>query len=527
VIGFTSSRPRGATWTLLTQLDDLNSVVWTQVALSLSSAAGKTLRLRFFFDTIDPVLNRFEGWYVDDVNVEAILPDPTNHPPVLTPIGNKTIPEGQPLSFTTSATDPDGDPLTYAASGLPAGAVFNPATQAFSWTPGFDQAGSYPVTFTVSDGTLTAAETVTMTVTDVPRPDLTLIALSTTATVVRPGKGVVVANTVKNQGTLAAGSHTVSFVLSTDPAVGGTDDVSVTGTRTITSLAIGASSAANTTVTLPGSTPLGTYYVCAVVDAANTVAEETETNNSRCTATTLQVTQPDLLVTAVSSQASAVTGGSLAIDTTVTNPSPVASPSFHLGLYLSTDATITTSDLRIGYRSVSLAANASSTATTTVTIPPTLAPGTYTLGAIADYSSRQLETSEVNNALAGTAVTITPGADLVVTALSGPATAAKGSTITITNTVTNQGTGSAGGFYVNLYLSTDATITTADRRLVSRWVGSLAVGASSPASTPVVLPTTLPSGAYFLGAIADPTSRAQEQSETNNALVGNPLTIGP
>ena len=86
-----------------------------------------------------------------------------NQPPVLAPIGNKTIGEGQLLSFTISATDSDGDPLTYSASNLPLGATFDPATRTFSWTPGYEQAGTYAnVHFEVSDGKLTDSEDISI-----------------------------------------------------------------------------------------------------------------------------------------------------------------------------------------------------------------------------------------------------------------------------------------------------------------------------------------------------------------------------
>ena len=90
------------------------------------------------------------------------LPDA---PPVLNPIGNKEVKEGEKLEFPVSATDPDNDPLNYSAGGLPAGATF--VNQTFSWTPTYDQAGTYQVTFTVSDGSLTASETITITVNEV------------------------------------------------------------------------------------------------------------------------------------------------------------------------------------------------------------------------------------------------------------------------------------------------------------------------------------------------------------------------
>ena len=91
-----------------------------------------------------------------------------NHPPVLDPIGNKFTNEGQLLQFGVTASDPDGDTVFITATNLPAGASFN--GMAFTWTPGFQDAGIYFVTFTASDGLLTDSETITITVGNVNRP---------------------------------------------------------------------------------------------------------------------------------------------------------------------------------------------------------------------------------------------------------------------------------------------------------------------------------------------------------------------
>jgi len=96
------------------------------------------------------------------------IPTAINQPPMLDPIGDKTVDEGQLLEFTISATDTDSESLTYSASNLPSGATFNPATRTFSWTPGYDQAGAYPdVHFAISDGSLTDSEDITITVVNV------------------------------------------------------------------------------------------------------------------------------------------------------------------------------------------------------------------------------------------------------------------------------------------------------------------------------------------------------------------------
>lgn len=82
----------------------------------------------------------------------SITVNDVNRAPVLSPVGNQSVSEGQLLQFTISATDPDNDDLTFSAANLPPGAVFEPQTATFSWMPDFTQAGNYEdVEFTVTD----------------------------------------------------------------------------------------------------------------------------------------------------------------------------------------------------------------------------------------------------------------------------------------------------------------------------------------------------------------------------------------
>ncbi len=101
-------------------------------------------------------------------------PEPPNQAPVLDNIGDKSTDENQTLTFTVSAQDPDNDTLAYSAASLPQGASFTTGT--FTWTPTYDQSGTYTLTFTVSDSNLTDTETITITVSNVNRtPALTAI----------------------------------------------------------------------------------------------------------------------------------------------------------------------------------------------------------------------------------------------------------------------------------------------------------------------------------------------------------------
>ena len=89
-----------------------------------------------------------------------------NHPPTISPIGNQTAPLGQTLTFQVSATDPDGDPVTRTVTPLPlpAHATFDGTTGQFSFHPTADQVGTVNLTFIASDGSLTASESVTITI---------------------------------------------------------------------------------------------------------------------------------------------------------------------------------------------------------------------------------------------------------------------------------------------------------------------------------------------------------------------------
>lgn len=108
------------------------------------------------------------GHFIANVSLNAIMKvyllQSPNFPPVLDPIGPKTVNEGTLLEFTVNAADPNGQSVTYSASSLPSGAVFNTATRTFTWTPGFDQNGTYQVKFTASDGAIQDQEIVTITV---------------------------------------------------------------------------------------------------------------------------------------------------------------------------------------------------------------------------------------------------------------------------------------------------------------------------------------------------------------------------
>ncbi len=55
-------------------LDDLTDQWHQSPAIPLSDYSGKTVRIRFFFTTLDKEFNAFKGWYIDDVSITDTPP---------------------------------------------------------------------------------------------------------------------------------------------------------------------------------------------------------------------------------------------------------------------------------------------------------------------------------------------------------------------------------------------------------------------------------------------------------------------
>jgi len=97
------------------------------------------------------------------------------YPPMLLPIGNMTATEGTSLRFTVEATDPYNSRFSYSASNIPVGASFSPlptqeifapysSGRKFFWTPSSEQVGTHTMCFSVSNGTKSDSECITITV---------------------------------------------------------------------------------------------------------------------------------------------------------------------------------------------------------------------------------------------------------------------------------------------------------------------------------------------------------------------------
>jgi subtilase family serine protease len=354
-------------------------------------------------------------------------------------------------------------------------------------------------------------------------PDLAVTAL-TAPNVGGAGVSMTVTDTTTNQGGGSAGPTTTRFYLSTT-SVFDPSDVLV-GSRSVPGLDAGAVNSGSTVVTIPSNVVAGSYYLIAKADADNAIAETAETNNTYPRA--IQIGS-DLSVSALTAPAKGAAGSSIVVTDTTTNTGGGDSPASVTAFYLSTSSAGGPGDVLLdGNRAVPpLAAGASSTGSTTVTIPAQTAPGTFYIIAKADFGNTIAETSETNNTRWRS---ISIGPDLILSTLSlSPVSLAAGANLTVTDKVTNQGGDVAPPSTTRFYLSTNATLDGVDVVLGSRLVPQLAVAASSSGSTTMAIPAATVPGTYYVIAQADADGTVAESVETNNVSLIRSIqvTAGP
>ena len=431
---------------------------------------------------------------------------------------------------TLSASDAESDPLEYilVTNGTKGKAVItDTATGAFTYSPATGKSGADSFTFLVNDGQLNS-NVATVSVNIIPAPpgtDLVMTSLSGPAGL-QAGKYGYFSNTVQNLGADKAGTFKVALYLSTDSTITTAD--TYLGYRSVTSLLANASSTYNTRVTIPAGLAAGNYYIGAIADYQNVIAETDENNNT--IATPFEVLAPDLVVSALNGPGTpAAPATYVTVTGTVTNQGKAPSVGTYVGLYFSTDSTITTGDTYLGNVSISaLAVDASKAFSKSMKIPAGLSAGTYYVGAIADYKNAAMESDETNNSRAAPVTVYIPTPDLVMTGISVPTVpVAPATNFSVSGTAKNIGTGNSTTTYVGFYLSTDSTITTGDTLLGYVSAGGLAIDASKTVTKTVKLPSGLSAGTYYIGAIADYNNRAAEIDEGNNSIATTVIVYIP
>jgi subtilase family serine protease len=353
-------------------------------------------------------------------------------------------------------------------------------------------------------------------------PDLVVATVSIPPTA-SPGTAILVSDTTRNDGPQAAPASTTAFFLSTNSSIS-TSDVQL-GSRSVPALSSGASHTATTSVVIPAAVAAGTYYVIARADDELAVGEGNESNNTRYAAS-LKI-GADLDVSTISGAATAAPGGSFAVNDTTRNQGGAAAGESLTAYYLSPNSSLGSGDIRIGERLIpALGAGLTSSAASLVTIPEITAPGMYYLLAQADANQAVVESAETNNVRAAT-TRVKVGPDLVVSDVDGPTLGGAGTTLTITDRLSNIGGAASAATEAVLYLSSNTALDAGDVEIARRPVAPIAPGGVDTVALAASIPEDTAPGSYYVIEVVDSSNSVVEAMETNNTSRTSIVRIGP
>ncbi len=396
----------------------------------------------------------------------------TNGPPVVVAPPTATIPEDSRLTFEVTASDPDGTSInSLTASGLPAGATFTKnganTTGTFTWTPNFNQAGTYTVIFTASNS-LTGRDTTVITVTNTDRAP------------------VVTAPATK---TGPENSQLTISITASDPDAEPITSLTASGLPTGATFMAGAGNATGTVSWTPDFTQSGSYSITFI--ATNTLSDTAST--------AVTITNLDRIPSVTAPPTATVAeGAELIVSVTVSDPDldPVTSltaAGLPAGATFTPGAGNTTGLLRWtpdfsqagSYNIIFTASNAlSGAATTQVTVtnvdraPVVTAPSTVTVArndlltiqvTAFDPDAQAITSLTASGLPAG--ATFIPGAENTTGTLSWTPAFTESGTHTVSFTASNQLSGSA---------TTQITISGGDRAPMVTAPATMSVAENEP-----------------------------------------------
>ncbi len=337
-------------------------------------------------------------------------------------------------------------------------------------------------------------------------------------TAVNAGSTIPVAGIVGNWSQAAYnGNVPYSYRLSTNDLISSGDIALTSGSFSYNFGTGGSVYAPAATVTIPKNTPSGTRWIGLLIDNA----DASSGNNDSSGQDAWEITVDDVADPAITgfqnSSGSFLTGSNINVQAAFQNMGAEASNSITMSVRASTNNILSTGDPEIGsFVYGGLAGNASfTTPVQSVNLPASLGTGTRYIGIIISCSDDVDNSTTSNYYLNNTPITILGRPDAEVSNYdAGNATYYHGQSVPISAfTVANVGTADTGTIPLEVRVSTNTVISTADTLANSATVGSIASGGSNNYSWSFSVPAGLAPGSYYSG-LRIPTL-------TNELVTGN------
>lgn len=255
-------------------------------------------------------------------------------------------------------------------------------------------------------------------------------------------------------------------------------------------------------VTIPRNTPSGTYWVGIELDSG---IDASNANNDSDLWDAQQITVngvADIVANSCNApNGTAYHGDSISVSYNVENEGGDPSNSVTLTFYASTNTDISAADTLLGSVNIgTFGGSQVKSGSHSVNIPSSLL-GNYYIGYIASASD-DVVVNQSNEAYDATPLAIDGRADLFANYLTAlDSQAAVGGSTDVRFNVRNNGTISSGTYFVDVYASTNTTISVADTLLGTLARPSLPVGSSSTLVPSVNIPAFMSPGNYYLGMI--------------------------
>ncbi|MBY0589582.1 carboxypeptidase regulatory-like domain-containing protein, partial [bacterium] len=333
---------------------------------------------------------------------------------------------------------------------------------------------------------------------------------------------------VTNQGSVEAPADWLDFVyLSTDTTLDASDLV-VTSAFFSGSTPLAPSelySRTLTNTTLFGNIQNGTYYF--ILSVAPTGQPDLNPANNISVSGPVSVTRGDLRAVSFVAPPTGILGSSISVTYTVDNPTTFATGiNWSDLIFLSDDATLTNNDTFVGswFEPGPLAEGQSYARTRTLNLNQG-SPGNKFLIFRTDNNQAISESDETNNVIAVPITLFAP--DLTVSSLDVPAAGGIGQPISVSYTVTNQGSVPANTpWFDNVQLLDETSVVALLAQRSSSTFVPLAAGANYTQTFNVNLPNNIAPGNYRIRIVVNGNNFVPESDLSNNiATASIPVTL--